>query len=276
MFFFLHKQNKTSDNTLDQLKSSRLQYKDLFSILKSIRLSDEHEKRIIEMNDELETYFDRWMLEMSQGYNIITYGLGSKQRLLHKFCERHMGDRPLIVVNGFFPTITVKEILQSIKVDMLEQNATTRNEHEIVDLIASTLMKSKDYHLFLVINNIDGPMLRKIKDQHVLSRLAKIKNVHLIASIDHINAPLMWDQTCADNYNFIWYDCTTMLPYENETAFEDSVFLQSSGDMNLAAMNNVFQSLTTNARGIYMILVAAQIENQKDSTYPGNVCICVI
>lgn len=255
---------------MDLLKSSRLQYNDLFNILKSIRPSDEHEKRIFEMIQDLEVNFDQWMLKMSQGYNIIIYGLGSKQMLLHRFCERHMNDKPVIVINGFFPTITVKEILQSIKCDMLELTATTRNDHEIVDLIAATLNNYEDCHLFLVINNIDGPMLRKTKDQHVLSRLAKIKNVHLIASIDHINAPLMWDQTCMDNYNFIWYDCTTMLPYENETAFENSVFLQNSGDMDLAAMNNVFQSLTTNARGIYMTLVIAQITNQKDCTYPGN------
>lgn len=222
------------------------------------------------MNKDLEEYFDTWMLDMSQGYNIIIYGVGSKQMLLHKFCERHMADRPVMVINGFFPTITMKEILQMIKSDMLEVNTTTHNEHEVVDLIAATLSGLDDCHLFLIVNNIDGPMLRKIKDQHVLSRLAKIKNVHLVASIDHINAPLMWDQTCMNNYNFVWYDCTTMLPYENETAFENSVFLQNSSDMDLAAMNNVFQSLTTNARGIYKILVDAQITNQKDSNYSGN------
>lgn len=222
------------------------------------------------MNKDLEDYFDTWMLDMSQGYNIIIYGVGSKQILLHKFCERHMADRPVMVINGFFPTITMKEILQMIKSDMLEVNTITHNEHEIVDLIAATLNGFDDCHLFLIVNNIDGPMLRKTKDQHVLSRLAKIKNVHLIASIDHINAPLMWDQTCMNNYNFVWYDCTTMLPYENETAFENSVFLQNSSDMDLAAMNNVFQSLTTNARGIYKILVDAQITNQIDSNYSGT------
>lgn len=113
-------------------------------------------------------------------------------------------------------------------------------------------------------------MLRKTKDQHIISRLAKINNLHLIASIDHINAPLMWDQTCMDNFNFVWYDCTTLLPYKNETAFENSVFFQNSGELDLAAMSNVFRSLTTNARGIYMILVNNQIANHKDSNYQGR------
>lgn len=259
---------------MDKLKSSRLQYDDLFAILNKVELSGEHRVKTTEMNRDLERSFDKWMIELSKGYNILTYGLGSKQTLLHRFCELHMTERPLVVVNGFFPTMTVKEILQTIKTKVLNITTNTRNEHELVDIIAKTVNASSDTHLFLVVNNIDGPMLRKTKDQHILSRLAKVKNVHLIASIDHINAPLMWDQTCMDNYNFVWYDCTTMLPYTNETAFENSVFLQNSGELNLAAMSNVFQSLTTNARGIYMVLVNAQIRNQKDVTYQGKFQKC--
>lgn len=215
-------------------------------------------------------YFDRWWLEIQKGYNIIVYGTGSKQKLLHEFCETRLSDKPLIVVNGFFPSLTTKDILNSIKVQLLDININSRNEHEIVDVIASALDTMPNAHVFLVINNIDGVMLRKTKDQHIISRLAKVQRVHLIASIDHINAPLMWDQTCMDNFNFVWYDCTTMMPYKNETAFENSVFFQSSGELDLAAMNNVFRSLTANARGIYMILVKHQLTNDKDLNYQGT------
>lgn len=225
------------------------------------------------MIQDLQINFDRWMLEMSKGYNIIVYGCGSKQKLLHKFCETQLVDKPLLVVNGFFPSLTIKDILQAIKVQILEINTNSRNDHEVVDLISSALSSMPNGHVFLVINNIDGVMLRKTKDQHIISRLAKIKNLHLIASIDHINAPLMWDQTCMDNFNFVWYDCTTMLPYKNETAFENSVFFQNSGELDLAAMNNVFQSLTNNARGIYMVLVKSQMTNKKDSNYQGRTTI---
>lgn len=207
---------------------------------------------------------------MSKGYNIIIYGCGSKQQLLHAFCKEHVADKPLVVVNGFFPSLTIKDILNAIKVQLLDITTNSRNDHEIVDLISSALNSMSNVHVFLVINNIDGVMLRKTKDQHILSRLAKIKNFHLIASIDHINAPLLWDQTCMDNFNFVWYDCTTLLPYTNETAFENSVFFQNSGELDLAAMSNVFQSLTTNARGIYMILVKSQLDNQKNTNYQGK------
>lgn len=272
------KKVKTSNHTLDRLKSSRLQYDELFGLLRSIKLSDEHLKNTSEMLQDHQQYFGKWMLLLSKGFNVITYGIGSKQCVLQEFCETYPNNA-YIIVNGFFPTLTVKEILNTIRTDIVTINGTARGDHEIVDAIANAFKRSPNTHLFLIVHNIDGPMLRKTKDQHILSRLAKINNVHLIASIDHINAPLIWDQTCLSNFNFIWFDCTTMLPYANETAFENSVFLQNSGELGLAAMSNVFQSLTTNARGIYMLLVETQIKNKKDSNFQGEnliVCNCSI
>lgn len=270
-----NKKAKTSNHTLDRLKSSRLQHDDLFALLRSIEMSEEHMINTTEMINDLEQCFDKWMLLLNKGFNIITYGVGSKQRVLQKFCENYP-NYPYIVVNGFFPTITVKEIVNTVRSDIVNIGNASRTEHEIIDAIADAFHKSPDAHLFLVIHNIDGPMLRKTKDQHILSRLSKIRNVHLIASIDHINAPLMWDQTCLNNFNFIWFDCTTMLPYTNETAFENSVFLQNSGELGLAAMCNVFQSLTTNARGIYLLLVENQMKNKKDSNYQGELSVKLI
>ena len=43
---------------------------------------------------------------------------------------------------------------------------------------------------YLVINNIDGMMLRAEKTQNILSLLSQIRGFHIISSIDHINASL--------------------------------------------------------------------------------------
>lgn len=226
--------------------------------------------KIHELNEDHELSFGKWMTVFGKGFNVILYGLGSKQRVIHQFCLQQLADRPTIIVNGFFPTLTVKDILHSITTEILKIKTATRNNHEAVDAISMAFKSSPDTHLFLVINNIDGPMLRKTKDQHIISRLAKIRNVHLLASIDHINAPMMWDQTCMSNFNFLWWDCTTMLPYTNETAFENSAYMRNSGELGLAAMCNVFQSLTTNAKGVYMLLVKDQLKNNKDANYQGR------
>lgn len=44
--------------------------------------------------------------------------------------------------------------------------------------------------MYLLIYNIDGPMLRAEKTQSALGQLASLPNLHLVASLDHINAPM--------------------------------------------------------------------------------------
>lgn len=261
---------KTSNHTLERLKNSRLQHDDLLTLLKSIKISKCHMEKTQELNQDYEESFGKWMTSFSKGFNVIVYGLGSKQHLIHKFCQMQLFNRPTMVVNGFFPTLIVKDILTSISTDILNTKVSQRNNHEVVDAISAAFKSSPKTHLFLIIHNLDGPMIRKTKDQHIISRLAKIPNIHLLASIDHINAPMMWDQTCISNFNFLWWDCTTMLPYKNETAFENSSFMKNSGELGLAAMTNVFQSLTKNSKGIFMLLVTNQLKNQKDTSYQGK------
>lgn len=52
------------------------------------------------------------------------------------------------------------------------------------------VLAGPDLHVYLLIHNIDGPMLRGEKTQSSLGQLASLPNLHLVASLDHINAPL--------------------------------------------------------------------------------------
>lgn len=52
------------------------------------------------------------------------------------------------------------------------------------------VLAGPDLHVYLLIHNIDGPMLRGEKTQSALGHLASLPNLHLVASLDHINAPL--------------------------------------------------------------------------------------
>ena len=64
------------------------------------------------------------------------------------------------------------------------------NLNDCMDLIEKTLKEHPDDRIYLLIHNIDGPMLRSSKVQDKLSYLASFPNLHLIASVDHINASL--------------------------------------------------------------------------------------
>lgn len=79
----------------------------------------------------------------------------------------------------------------------------------------------------------------------------------------------MWNNTKLSNFNFAWFDVTSFLPYTDETAFESSLLVQSSGALELSSMKSVFLSLTSNARGIFVLVVKYQLKNGGDPYYKG-------
>uniref|UniRef100_A0A1Q3EVU6 Origin recognition complex subunit 2 n=1 Tax=Culex tarsalis TaxID=7177 RepID=A0A1Q3EVU6_CULTA len=272
-YFSTHSASKvvTSDHTLDRLNTPRLPHDQLFRLLRDLRGSSEHERAIQELHEEYESYFAKWLFLMNEGFNILLYGLGSKRNLLQTFHRKVLANQPVLVINGFFPTLTIKDVLDAIANDILDLNLHSGNHHEVVDAIEEEFRFLPETHLFLIVHNLDGTMLRNGKAQNVLARLAKIDNVHLLASIDHINTPLIWDSSKLSYYNFSWWDVTTMLPYTDETAFENSLLVQNSGALALSSMKNVFQSLTTNSRGIFLVIVKHQLANggRGNPHYPG-------
>ncbi|GAB0091895.1 Origin recognition complex subunit 2 [Sergentomyia squamirostris] len=258
----------TSDHTLDRLKTPRLPHAEMTKLLSALELPPEHETAIRDLQNDYKANFSKWLMILSQGFNILLYGLGSKRNLIAEFQEEMLQDQQVLVVNGFFPSLTIKDILNSIICDILELDSVPSSPHEAVQVIERE-MDSEESHLFLLVHNLEGAMLRNSKAQTVLSQLAKIPNVHLIASMDHINTALLWDHSKLSNYNFTWWDVTSMLPYTEETAFENSLMIQNSGVLALSSLKSVFQSLTTNAKGIFMLIVRKQLENTKNSNYPG-------
>ncbi|EDV44048.1 uncharacterized protein Dana_GF16229 [Drosophila ananassae] len=270
-YFHSHASSKilTSDHTLDRLKNPRLAADRLFSLLAEMKLSSEHETSINAIMEEYRSYFPKWRCILNEGFNILLYGLGSKRQLLQSFHQEVLSQQTVLVVNGFFPSLTLKDVLDSIIGEILDAGVSPANPHEAVDMIEEEFALIPETHLFLIVHNLDGSMLRNVKAQAILSRLARVSNIHLLASIDHINTPLLWDQGKLSSFNFSWWDCTTMLPYTDETAFENSLLVQNSGELALSSMRSVFSSLTTNSRGIYMLIVKYQLKNKGNATYQG-------
>ncbi|CRL05976.1 CLUMA_CG019072, isoform A [Clunio marinus] len=261
---------KTSDHTLDRLKNSRIPHDQLVKLLSNMTLSQEHEQSVKDLHNEHKSYFSKWLTLFDEGFTVILHGLGSKRNLLQSFHKEKLANEHVVVINGFFPSLTIKDILDAIWVDILENSGGSGgSSHDIVYQIEEQMESIPALNIFVIVHNIDGSMLRNDKAQSVLSRLASIRNIHMIVSIDHINAPLLWNNTKLGNYNFVWFDVTSFLPYTEETAFENSLMVQNSGTLELSSMKSVFQSLTTNARGIYIILVKYQLKNSGNLNYQG-------
>lgn len=136
--------------------------------------------------------FDKWLFLLCEGhFSILLYGLGSKKSLLQQFNQYLCGRKwPAIFINGYFPSLLIKDVLDAITNELLQLTNVSVNPIEAVDDIREYFDNNTEVRLFLLVNNIDGEMLRNCKAQNILSKLAAIPRIHLVASIDDINAPL--------------------------------------------------------------------------------------
>lgn len=268
-YFEAHSSTKvlTSDRTLQKLKRAKLDQKTLRNLLS--KSSPSFSAEIEQLSQQHEKLFDKWMLQLHLGFNIVLYGLGSKRGLLEKFRATMLQDSIHVVINGFFPGISVKSILNSITEDVLDHMGTFHSVLDQRDWIINTFKEDSSLELFLLIHNLDSHMLRGDNSQQILGQLSSLPNVYLIASIDHLNAPLMWDHAKQSLYNWLWYETTTYSPYTEETSYENSLLVKRSGSLLLTSLIHVLRSLTPNARGIFRLLIKFQLDNQDSPSYIG-------
>jgi hypothetical protein len=112
----------TSDNTLSRnLKTPLLSPEDLKSILdkEGVQYQDDINQMLLKHRQ----MFDRWLLWLWQDFNLVTYGLGSKRGLLVDFHQHITKCDPtahVLVVNGYFPSLTLKHIFTGIMIDLLD------------------------------------------------------------------------------------------------------------------------------------------------------------
>uniref|UniRef100_A0A8C6JZ02 Origin recognition complex subunit 2 n=2 Tax=Melopsittacus undulatus TaxID=13146 RepID=A0A8C6JZ02_MELUD len=268
-YFEAHSSSKvlTSDRTLQKLRRRRLSQQTLRDLLKKAPLA--YAAEITELNQLHESLFSKWMLQLHLGFNIVLYGLGSKRDLLEKFRTSLLQDSVHLVVNGYFPSITVRSILNSITEEVLDHIGTFRSPLDQLDFIIERFKEDSSLELYVLIHNLDSQMLRGERSQQILAQLSSLPHIYLIASVDHINAPLMWDQAKLSLYNWLWYETTTFSPYVEETSYENSLLVQQSGSLALSSLTHVLRSLTLNARGIFRLLAQYQLENKDNPSYPG-------
>lgn len=98
------------------------------------------------------------------GFSVLVYGLGSKKNLLEDFRVSHLSQEIHLVINGFFPSITLKsvsmqrlmlvwikdvfirllllQILNALTCEVLEHQGSFRTPSDQIQYIAQTLKDS--------------------------------------------------------------------------------------------------------------------------------------
>ncbi|KAK6458548.1 origin recognition complex subunit 2 [Scheffersomyces xylosifermentans] len=233
--------------------------------------------------------YHQWCFELSQGYNLNFYGIGSKLALLKDFVHNYFvnwfenafpeAELPTImVVNGFHPTLKFKKVLHDIVSTFIPSETRKQNNIKFPKHVSETIPFLINYaesrrkrgeaptpKLVLMINNIDGECFRNEKIQNWLSQLASLPEIWLISSVDNINAPLLWDSFKLKNFNFIWHDLSTYSSYSSELSFRDVLSLgMSKKFVGQSGANHILSALTGKHKEIYKVLLLKQVSNMKN------------
>ncbi|CAO3598040.1 unnamed protein product [Absidia cylindrospora] len=253
----LHGSSKTSNNTMSKLPM--LEPQEFQSILEAV--PTKHGPELAKLTAHHEQHFPQWFFELQSGFNLVFYGFGSKRQLINKFAMQVMKDGPLIIANGFFPTITIKDIMTKILVGALEAPSLPGTLQEQLAMVVRYFKdEARGYkRLYLVVHNMDGMNLRNEHAQSALATLAESDNIHLVGSIDQINAGLLWDNVKSTRFNWLYHDASTFDNYLVETSFENTLLMGLSENGSARGVKHVLASLTSNGRGIFKVLAEYQL-----------------
>lgn len=218
--------------------------------------------------------FAQWQFELSQGFNVLLYGYGSKRRLLMEFAKQGYTTSNLVVVNGYVPTLTVKDILSTVAKALLMRGHSVRlgsNPSEMLDNVIA-LLDSLEMRITLMIHNLDGESIRTERAQVLIARLCAHPKISLVATIDHLRAPLLWDAARASQFNFLWHDATTFAPYAVESSIDESLALIGGSGRagGTKGVKFVLASLPMNAKSLFRVLVSHQLEAMMDDPASGQ------
>ncbi|KAI9594798.1 origin recognition complex subunit 2-domain-containing protein, partial [Syncephalis fuscata] len=273
--FFLARggSNRTSNNTMASLPP--LERSEFTTLIHKVQPS--HEEEMTHLQQLYKKQFNQWFFELRSGFSLLVYGFGSKRSLMHRFAREMLTDGPLIVVNGFSPIVSPKEILEKI-MSVLPDGARSAGTlldqaRHLTDYLAGlqkkplstshrgSKAKATFKHIYLLIHNIECSGLQSERARAVLSTLAKSSHIYCMATIDHIHSGFLWDSSSMAQFKWIAHDTTTFEPYYVEISYENSL-LAKSEEMDGKAARYVLSSLTVNARGLFRLLAEYQLKHK--------------
>ncbi|KAI5952949.1 ORC2 [Candida margitis] len=250
----------------------------------SEKISENQKRKLFDLHKLL---FNQWCFELSQSYNLMFYGVGSKLKVLNDFAENYFGGwwddifggvpPRALVVNGYNPNVDFKAIALQVASVILpgEESIFPKHVSETVPFLVDQMERRRKSlptgkilkpKLLMVVHNLDGEAFRTDKIQGLFAQLMSIPEIWVVSSIDHINAPLLWDSSKSKSMNLIWHDLTTYHTYSIETSFKDVLSMGKSKQyIGSLGAKFVLRSLTDNHRHLYKILLADQLSNMEDA-----------
>ncbi|XP_052184440.1 origin of replication complex subunit 2 [Diospyros lotus] len=249
-----------------------------------------HEKEIVSLVESYRSLYSKWAFELRCGFGLLMYGFGSKKALIEDFASTALTEYGVVVINGYLPSINLKQVVIALAEILWDQLKTQQrssgnlskvqqpfNSRSMDDLIAfldgehGEQLEDDECLICVVIHNIDGPGLRDSDTQKYLARIAACSHVRVVASIDHVNAPLLWDKKMVHTqFNWYWHHVPTYAPYRVEGIFYPLILAHGGGAQSVKTASIVLQSLTPNAQSVFKVLAENQLAHPDEEGMPIN------
>jgi origin recognition complex subunit 2 len=243
-----------------------------------------------------------YLLELSSGFNLIFYGLGSKRRTLNRFAMKCAKIGHVVVANGFAPTFNMNALVGGIErtlaIDQLTLSSSgmegrIQRIHEYFTPEDSKRRKRRP--LYIIFHNLDIFLQRYPKHAPQLAQLLSCSSIRTSASTDRISSSTYIQisdfmtnqraQSTSDDQRsplWLWHDLTTMQSYDFELSHSDrtSYLVSSSkeaqgGSVALGvgphrseavtekAAHHVLASVTEKAKKLFKLLAQKQVDNMQ-------------
>jgi origin recognition complex subunit 2 len=265
---------KTSNNTLSA--QTLLNHDEYFQAMQQYQ--DRHAPEMEFLWGLHGRAYHQWIFELEEGFNICLYGYGSKRTITENFTQRlytHLLEQEpykgtknkpkIVVINGYSPGITIKDVLTTIASSVVPTNVKMPNQlASLLDALLEYLTSHPPAKpIPVILNSIDSLYLRKSPAPSMLARLAAHPAISLVCTADTPNFPLLWDVGLKTQFKFLFHDATTFAPYDAEIDVVESVneLLGRSG-RRVAGRDGVgfvLRSLPENARSLFRMLVMEQL-----------------
>ncbi|KAL0366177.1 UNVERIFIED_CONTAM: Origin of replication complex subunit [Sesamum radiatum] len=264
--------------------------------LSEINLVDEQELR--EAYASIEPKHGKEINDLLNSYKFIP-GMGfCVEALMEDFASTALTDYSVVVINGYLQSVNLKQgaselstawkvavTLAELLWDQLktqrkstlanlpknQQPFHTRSMDDLISFLDGPHLEDDECFVCVLVNNIDGPGLRDSETQQYLARLAACSHIRMVASIDHVNAPLLWDKKMVHTqFNWYWYHVPTYAPYKVEGMFFPLILAHNGSAQTVKTASIVLQSLTPNAQSVFKVLADHQLAHPNEEGMPFN------
>lgn len=265
-YFEACRSTRTSNFTLADL--SHIPPPVLHSALAS--LPNPHEEEQKHLHQAARSTFEWYLRLLHTNHSLLFHGFGSKRQLLEDLAKEMGKYWPVVIVDGFNPTVTLRAMLAELLVAMSDRGSGgKRATSDTVKALKDAVEKGKQ--VGLVVHNIDGVALRTMEVQEMLAEVAALDGVNLAASVDHVNAPLLWDGALAAKFAWVWMKCDTLMGYEQETMFATKGGILKGGEeRKVEAAVALLRSLSGRARKVFRMLAEEQTKGEEGAISFGN------